>query len=167
MPEPILWCYPFGLTFGRIASKGENIVATGVVGVLEGRSSGSQFNEAEDCCRCNTSSTYIQGLVHLISRHIGACQVHARFQAKLLMRRLHELGGGVCSSAASAPGDVDEGRAEFTHALDAGIQVCDTLGCSVVHISISIVAFITKNRRSGLSMAADSRVFGGKYSKEK
>lgn len=65
--------------------------------------------------------------------------MHACFQAELLVGGFDELSSGVGTSSASAPGDIDEGGAQFTHALDTGIQVCNTLGWQLDRCQSAIV----------------------------
>ena len=87
---------------GRVAAKGKDIGAAGVVGGLE-------------------------GVVDLGGLHVGAGQVHACLEAVHALCDLDHLAGQVGETATSAPGDVDELGSQAVHAVHAVVEILNTL----------------------------------------
>lgn len=96
----------------------------------------------------SNASTHLQCFVNLISRHISASQMHARLQSKLLMSGFDELSSGVCPSTTGTPGDIDKSRTQFSHALNASIEIGYSLGCKSTDDNVSFLCFMSPAWRS-------------------
>ena len=74
-------------------------------------------------------SAHIESLLDLVPRHVRAGEMHARLKSELLVCSFDELCSRLGSRASCAPGDVDEGGTELAHALDARVEVLDSVVC--------------------------------------
>lgn len=89
LSEAVFDGLPLRGTSRRVASQSQNIFTPMFFRFLQ------QSIVSTRRISVDEKKTHHQSLVHLLSRHVGASQVHAGLKTELFLGCSHELGGGV------------------------------------------------------------------------